>query len=145
MASRDLNFRKDFAARLRYAMDEAGINAAQLCRDLGINEGQFSKVLKAEKGFGRDTITRLAERLRVGPEWLYFGTTSKEEPLPISAANESTHPKTLAFLSGLDDNDLNQLVRSLVARKKTGVDNGDALAAVFEEMTRRDANELNKG
>lgn len=58
------------AERLRYAMDQNGITAAELARRAGINKSSVTQYLQAAHSTSKEGAERMAAILHVNPAWL---------------------------------------------------------------------------
>lgn len=92
---------KDFTERLKTALDESGMTAADLARKSGINKGTISKYLHGGFIPKQSTIGTLATALNVSPAWLLGFDVDKYVVLDINKLNETNKARIIAYYEGL--------------------------------------------
>lgn len=70
----------DFAGRLKLAMSERDVKAAELAKITGISEGAISQYLKGKYQAGQRSLDKLAEALNVPIGWLMGA--GQDTPIP---------------------------------------------------------------
>lgn len=63
----DLEAEARVRAHLRQQMQERGINQGELARRVGSSEGNMSRLLRGERGFGLGLVLRICRALEVTP------------------------------------------------------------------------------
>jgi len=63
----DLEAEARVRAHLRQKMQERGINQGELARRVGSSEGNMSRLLRGERGFGLGLVLRICRALEVTP------------------------------------------------------------------------------
>lgn len=89
---------KDFGSRLKQAMEDRDMSAADLSKASGIGRGMISYYLHGKCLAKQDKIYLLARALHVDPGWLMTGEEQEHEQLPD--APRTVEAKILA--SGID-------------------------------------------
>ena len=91
----------DFGIRLKQAMDEKNISAAELSRKSGVGKNLISYYLRGKYLAKQDKVYLLAEALNVDPGWLIYGYEVHDEEPGDMYMHEmmEQHPAELAWFA----------------------------------------------
>ena len=117
-----------FADRLKEAMQQANVTAAQLAKQTGIGRSSISQWLSHKYVAKHDKVVALATVLNVSPDWL-LGTTenaatpvSEAVPIPVAVTPTSTvDPELVSLWDQLNSDQQSKLIkkaRKLIAKSK---------------------------
>ncbi len=101
------DFPKQFASRLKEAMEARRITARELSKSTGISDPNISRYLKGAYAPKRNNIYLIAKSLRVNPLWL-LGFSNDMEVQAYQADSEKN-----ALLAFIDDMDSEQIHKTL--------------------------------
>ena len=102
----------DFGKRLKQALDEKGISAAELSRQTGIGKNLISYYIHGVCLAKQDKIYLMAKVLDVNPGWLMTGVEQKNENPNREFTIFVPSPKFVKMTSYMSQEDYENMVRA---------------------------------
>jgi transcriptional regulator with XRE-family HTH domain len=129
--------------RIIAKMKELGMRQADLARATGATKGAVNQWFKGATAPSGENLIRLAQALRVTPEWLQFGKESRA-PSNVVSLHGGVVSEPIAKYSDADPQDLMifELLKDITASQKADIirtleDQKQSNLAIYEQMLAR--------